>query len=81
MDLCAVTFEESNDKSGREEIGYNLPSVSDVKQSEISHTEKKIKRERRTVLQSFTRAPVAQWIEHPPSKRTVAGSNPAGREL
>ena len=25
------------------------------------------------------RAPVAQWIEHPPSKRVVVGSNPTGR--
>ncbi len=24
-------------------------------------------------------APVAQWIEHAPSKRVVVGSNPAGR--
>ena len=24
-------------------------------------------------------APVAQWIEHPPSKRVVVGSNPTGR--
>jgi hypothetical protein len=23
-------------------------------------------------------APVAQWIEHPPDEREVAGSNPAG---
>ena len=27
------------------------------------------------------RALVAQWIEHPPSKRRVVGSNPTGRAL
>ncbi len=26
-------------------------------------------------------APVAQWIEHPPSKRTVTGSSPVGRAI
>jgi hypothetical protein len=26
-------------------------------------------------------APVAQWIEHAPSKRVAVGSNPAGRAL
>ena len=26
-------------------------------------------------------APVAQWIEHPPSKRTAVGSNPTGRDI
>ncbi|AAF38917.1 hypothetical protein TC_0026 [Chlamydia muridarum str. Nigg] len=25
--------------------------------------------------------PIAQWIEHPPSKRMVAGSNPARSEM
>ncbi len=26
-------------------------------------------------------APVTQWIEYPPSKRTVVGSNPTGRDI
>ena len=26
-------------------------------------------------------APVAQWIEHPPSKQRVAGSSPAGGNI
>ena len=32
-----------------------------------------------SVLLVATYAPVAQWIEHAPSKRVVVGSNPAGR--
>jgi hypothetical protein len=30
------------------------------------------------VTSSFLTAPVAQWIEHLPSKQMVVGSNPAG---
>ena len=31
------------------------------------------------VIHRLSFAPVAQWIEHPPSKRTVDGSNPSWR--
>lgn len=29
----------------------------------------------------FSKGPIAQWIEHPPSKRVVAGSSPARSEF
>ena len=35
----------------------------------------------RSVDRSSPNAPVAQWIEHRPSKPRVAGSSPAGRAI